>query len=531
MFPFPFYFYIIYCLGINNTNKYNISCGTSATAFFENGFLFIDGKGAANCKFSNNIFITEVKISDDIEIIESFMFSGCANLRRVEFSKSLQTIPSHCFYNCHLSDIVLSFHKELAIKSYAFANNAIKTIHISGDFTNLYCHNNAFNNCNETTSLVIDSPKFTIFQTEDKLSFEKLVIPVNYVFKMNNIFFHQIVYTGDAKVFYKTIDLNTFKAITFLGSVECIDVSITQSIAYLSLPKNLEYISSSFLVVYTNNTIELPSSLKFCNQNFILQSAIENIIIKRGETNLFELVLSDVKSLSQAKTIILEDEHIQFISSYTFAHCNIVNFTFPKYIEFIPEGAFYSCKKLVKLSFSNSIHFIGRFAFSECDALNQIVFPTSINTIYNSAFSYCSNMINAELLCGITVIPQRLFECCYHLQSIIIPDKVTLICYRAFYNCNELNSITFPNSLHTIEKQSFANCARIQHFLILSQIDYIGPGAFSNCKSLSTFIYNGCEEPVHGNDIFRGCASLNEVQVQTCYKLSTFLGKPVISFQ
>ena len=86
---------------------------------------------------------------------------------------------------------------------------------------------------------------------------------------------------------------------------------------------------------------------------------------------------------------------------------------------------------------------IGPAAFYQNQNINSIYLPSTIKFIEDNAFSGCSNLIEIKLNEGLEVIKEHAFSHCNSLSKILIPSTVQSLNELAFAKCNSLTEVRF----------------------------------------------------------------------------------------
>ena len=141
--------------------------------------------------------------------------------------------------------------------------------------------------------------------------------------------------------------------------------------------------------------------------------------------------------------------------------------TFLKYIDHLPNGAFYGAE-LPKIVLPDNVLSIGADSFAQCSAAT-IITPKDILIMGQASFrnsSIKSLPPIEEYPSG--VIPAETYYRCNNLEQVVIPDGVEQIGMGAFRGCANLKKITVPKTVTRFSGKCFADCPR------LSLIEYEG---------------------------------------------------------
>lgn len=184
---------------------------------------------------------------------------------------------------------------------------------------------------------------------------------------------------------------------------------------------------------------------------------------------------------------------------------NITKVVIPNTLEWIGDGAFARCSRLVSLELSYGLKVIGNSAFINCIHLRELTVPGSVSAINTSAFEGCTALTNLTIENGVAEIQYSAFSGCSALTNVHIPSSVVTVngfnncvslttvtlesgitnLYGAFQNCKSLNSITIPATV-TEMASVCSGCISLTEIIILEGVPIIGSNAFYGCQSLKT---------------------------------------------
>ena len=130
-------------------------------------------------------------------------------------------------------------------------------------------------------------------------------------------------------------------------------------------------------------------------------------------------------------------------------------------VNYIPNYAFYKCRKLTTSPLPNDITSIGSHAFQYCVNLALTSLPNGIPYINDYTFQGCAKLALTELPSSITSIGVYAFNGCKNIEISVIPEGVTTIgSYAFFMDDMELTKmwkaeITLPSTIQSIYDSSF----------------------------------------------------------------------------
>lgn len=153
---------------------------------------------------------------------------------------------------------------------------------------------------------------------------------------------------------------------------------------------------------------------------------------------------------------------------------------------YIPEGYFYSFKRLLTIFIPNSVEMIMARAFKECSKLYQVDFENSSN---------------------LKRINDYAFEGTKSLNKIKLPNQVSKIGLKAFGNSRIKTIDLSDSSICILNRSTFTNCRRLEEVILPRCINRICHNCFEGCKKLqNVYSYKGIEDIIIETDAFKDCA-------------------------
>lgn len=189
-------------------------------------------------------------------------------------------------------------------------------------------------------------------------------------------------------------------------------------------------------------------------------------------------------------TGVIISEGITTIGAYAFNKSNIKSVTIPSTVKEIPEGAFFSCKKLTKVKLAEGLTTISDRAFESCEALTNITLPSSLTHIGNSAFMYCCALKSISVPDQVTFLGQLAFAYCENLKTATLSNSISEMGNQVFTSCHKLKKANIPSGLTVIPRETFRYCDKLTTVSIPSSIKTVRNAAFCD-TALSTIYYNG----------------------------------------
>ena len=333
-----------------------------------------------NTKLNQIIF----ENANNIEYIGKKAFSGCANLKTINFlnngffgSNGLY-IGNSAFSSCSSLKINLSFsqisNSYLYIDTYAFCYcDLISSLSILQDSNcSLTLEQYSFGYCNSLTSVYLsEEQNSSIILSDWTFSSSKNVLSLKI-----------------KQASYSSITIEQWMASNFI-SLQKLEI-VQEEFSSLKIGSNsfrscnaLESITilqkdySSIIIdrqPIESNSLKLLSFIqgKNCSidiSDFFIYPSLSNVVFHQEENSILSLSDNQFQSFS-----------------------NLQNITLSNYLEEIPSRCFSSCTSLETIHIPSSCKLIESYAFYNCTNLKVINLPKSITTVGSNAFRYCNNL-------------------------------------------------------------------------------------------------------------------------------------------
>ena len=148
---------------------------------------------------------------------------------------------------------------------------------------------------------------------------------------------------------------------------------------------------------------------------------------------------------------------------------------------------------------------IPEWAFSSVSKLLRIILPTSTEKIDQGAFQNVSNIVYINLPDGIKTISNSAFAYAKINCSLTLPSSLVRISSNAFEKCTaQFNDFHLPSSLKVIDKYAFDGTSLNTEIIFPDELEILGTAAFRNAGLKGSLkIPNKIKEL--GDDTFKGC--------------------------
>ena len=196
-------------------------------------------------------------------------------------------------------------------------------------------------------------------------------------------------------------------------------------------------------------------------------------------------VYNGVGRVPTGVTHVRVDPSVTIIPELAFESCRkLVKVELPEGLIRIEMRAFYNCQSLKRINLPLTLVDIAESAFSGCNDLEEITLPEGLRSLNKWAFCNCRSLKSINIAPGIERIEEGVFCYCASLidTEIVFPEGLREIERDAFSRCTSLVSITLPSSLRDIGIESFEGCTRLTEVHMPTTIESIGKRAFKGCN-------------------------------------------------
>ena len=419
-------------------------------------------------EIGENMFIdcglSSIVMPDDITVIGTGAFKGCANLVSASISEKVTNIKSSAFEGCsQLESVVfpqnitelgsLSFKGCKALKTFTFPKvtsladeilsvcDALVSVTIPETVTAV--GSLVFAGCIKLAEIHVAASlppdigwSWQPFQNVDKNTC-KLFIPAGSLASYNSAkewgdFTNKIEEAGEVEpkivevaeagtlsTFISVDEKNVIKDLTVIGNLNGTDIRFIREMAGRT---------------YDNK--ECAGSLE------ILDLSQANIV-EGGEPYFY--MYSDFYTKN--------DE----FSTYFFKGCKLKTVVFPLSLKVVGNAAFSECYNLSgKIVIPEGVTTVGVSSF-EATAIESVELPSSLVTVTDGAMA-------------IDAIGAHAFENCRSLREINIPESITTIQTSVFSGCSSLTTITLPKGITGVRGSAFQDCTGLKEIRVHASV-------------------------------------------------------------
>ncbi len=192
-------------------------------------------------------------------------------------------------------------------------------------------------------------------------------------------------------------------------------------------------------------------------------------------------------------------------------------FIVPEGVEEIDANAFENQTGLTKVVLPQTLKVLSTKAFLNCTSLEEVEFAKDIalTTVGDNVFENCSALTSIDLPTGVTSVGTYLFKNCTSLAEVTIPEGYTALSNYMFNGCTALKSITLPSTLTALGQYTF-KAAGLESIVLPAgyQVAKVSTDiyAFQDCKSLQSAILPASLDIIP-NQFFNGCTSLATIKL------------------
>ena len=244
------------------------------------------------------------------------------------------------------------------------------------------------------------------------------------------------------------------------------------SLSSVHLSAFLEHIGNGALAATIIEEIELPDTLIHIGEGAFSESTLKSVRIPESmqEIGCFSFAwceqLESVQLPSTLKKIgesafacagftsIDLPDGVEYIEKYAFDSAKLRSITVPGSVEIISKEAFNYCTELTDVILEEGVREIDLYAFRECNKLRHISIPNSIETVNLHAFDGCTaleyEIRNGLWYLGNEANPTALLVGCDNVSEIVIDPGTRAIINRFCYEMEGVTRISIGAALCNI---------------------------------------------------------------------------------
>ncbi len=494
--------------------------------------------------------ISEIRISEGVEVIGQYAFAECDHLVRVVLPSTLTTIDDYAFNGC-LELQTITFPERLTtigegafgdcvkLQSVTFPMN-LKSVEISG-----------FIGCTNLKAFRVDERNPYYASDEAGILYNKdmtVLICCPEAMTGTLTIPRGVTTLGECSMGYsnlievrlpdsvKTVEGSAFAGCTLLKVVDIAKADLNDPSGVFSGCNSLEKIIVSkdnpFFTCDEQGALydKSMTTLYMC-----LPSFKGKFVVPQGVKSIFACAFSDCTGLKDVvipigvegiegsvfagctalESVSLPDG-LAYISDSGFKGCTALKtIRIPGSVKVIEPYAFAHCTSLTSVTLEEGITELWGYVFAGCTALEAVTIPTSVTVLGDEAFTDCITLKTVVLSAKLDELPYRVFAGCYGLKNITLPKDLRSIGDGAFALCYSLESIQLPEELRSLGEDAFFSCGMLETVILPYGLERIENGAFSYCRALrSLYIPDSVKDL--GWSILYGCESLTSVVLPSC---------------
>lgn len=177
---------------------------------------------------------------------------------------------------------------------------------------------------------------------------------------------------------------------------------------------------------------------------------------------------------------------LEFLPHFFISFTNITEFTFPRNLKFIDQGALSCISKLnvLKSNCPDIVIYRGVAYSSDFKTLikcpvdmKEPLAPTVVNISDCGSMSSCK-FVNFVLDAAVQNLGSRMFRACPFLESVDLSSSIaTVLPFESFVDCMKLVNIILPDTLISLSFNIFCLC-QLPILKIPSSVSYMDPNTF-----------------------------------------------------
>ena len=398
-----------------------------------------------NCK---NLY--QVKLSDNVMILEDYAFYNCEKLMILYLGSNTQKIGSRAFDNCYS---LVSVYYNSSLSNY-----------LNIEFGELDA-----NPANFATNFFVDNVNIKKLETLDISNLKTIPNDAFSGFEMTSVVFSDSLTEIGQGAFSKCKNLTSVvipESVTEIGEYA---FSYCSGLESATLPSRITRIPEMLF----NNCTKLTSVSFSDNVKYIGSSAF-----------------------SGAKLTYTTYQNCQYLASKTNPYhtaikvvdTSVTELNFHPDTKILYSSVCYGMIYLPSITLPSNLTYIGDSAFKDCDSLLSIKLPSGVTEIGMNVFQSCYNLVSADIG-SVTKMSYNVFDNCQNLSSVTLSDNLKDIPSNTFNYCKKLLNITLPKNLKSINDYAFANCNNFEEVYFNNTLEAWCDISFSPDGVTSTAIH------------------------------------------
>ncbi len=493
-----------------------------------------------------------VTFNNAVDTIDTGAFYNCKTLKEVNYRSTLRVIGSAAFVNCAFDSVYLPAGLEkIGDQAYSFddlysaAYGGTSRVVISAGAKLTDIGSSVFHACKNLSEFVVEEGNAYLSSSGgvlyDKAQKTVLLCPYGFanrtldlpasvtaigknafanISSVRTITGQNVVRVNDAAFMGASVSSITFSdGLYYIGDAAFYGAKLLTS--WPACFANVEYIGKqAFQGSGITGKLTLPSSLTFIGERSFAETALSEIVIGSGITEIPDFAFTQCTNL---KTFTF-GENVKKIGDYGFAYCSALqSVIMPDSLTEVGFGAFGGCSALATVRLSENLDALSDYIFYNCPSLKSVTLPESVKTIGICAFALADdstgvigagvlneiNLENVESIADYAFVNTP-------MRSVDAPN-LRFVGYRAFAGSKTLSSVNLP-ALEEVGVQAFYNCTALETAEI-SSAKTIGDSAFYGCTSLTSLDLSGAEEI--GNLAMYGASRLETITFGNLQTLGT----------
>ena len=405
-------------------------------------------------------------ISESVNSVCNYAFSGCASLTSVTIPDSVTSIGKQTFSGCTaLTDVTIP-DRVTSIGDYAFYN-CFELASVTIPESVMSIGERAFYGCTALTD---------VYYTGTKAQWSAISIGND-----NEPLLYAVIHTG-YMVSYDANGGEGAPAAQVKNPGE--DITLSTVIPTRENHKFLGWraLTPAGIMVYQPGDV-------YTEDEDIYLTAMWRVVSGRCGDNL-TFTLDDAGTLAVSGAGDMYDYKTE-PAPWRESGEYITSITVGEGVTSIGAAAFGSLENLKNLSLPSTLNKIGDYAIGACTSLTSVTIPENVSEIGIWAFTGLWSLEEISIPGSIAKISDYAFAGCNALRKLTLNGGTTAIGKYAFTGCTRLTELTLPDGLETVDGYAFRDCEVITKLTVPVSATSIADGAFSGCTALTDVHYAG----------------------------------------